>query len=120
MEAVKLVSGDPSERVDNYRVAYIIHFLLGAGNLLPWNALITAVDYFSYLYPTEHIEKVFSVAYLISSVLVLLVMISWGGWSKTSLRLRLNLGFSMFVVSLMVAPMIDWASSSTSLKERPS
>ncbi|KAG4930151.1 hypothetical protein AAZX31_17G110000 [Glycine max] len=120
MEAVKLVSSDPSERPDTYRVAYIIHFLLGAGNLLPWNALITAVDYFAYLYPTKHIEKVFSVAYMISSVMVLLGMISWGGWSKTTLRLRMNLGFSMFVMSLMVAPVIDWTSSSTKLNERPS
>ncbi|MCI10012.1 equilibrative nucleotide transporter 8-like, partial [Trifolium medium] len=85
MEAVKLVSSDPTETRDAYRVAYIIHFLLGAGNLLPWNAFITAVDYFAYLYPTKHIEKVFSVAYMVSSVLVLLVMISWGGWSKTTL-----------------------------------
>ncbi|WVZ13117.1 hypothetical protein V8G54_017647 [Vigna mungo] len=120
MEVVKLVSSDPSERPDTYRVAYIIHFLLGAGNLLPWNALITAVDYFAYLYPTKHIERVFSVAYMISSVMVLLGMISWGGWSKTTLRLRMNLGFSMFVMSLMVAPVIDWTSSSTKLNERPS
>ncbi|XP_014509661.1 equilibrative nucleotide transporter 8 [Vigna radiata var. radiata] len=120
MEVVKLVSSDPSERPDTYRVAYIIHFLLGAGNLLPWNALITAVDYFAYLYPTKHIERVFSVAYMISSVMVLLGMISWGGWSKTTLRLRMNLGFSMFVMSLMVAPVIDWTSSSTKLDERPS
>jgi len=114
------VSSDQSERPDSYRVAYIIHFLLGAGNLLPWNALITAVDYFAYLYPTKHIERVFSVAYMISSVMVLLGMISWGGWSKTTLRLRMNLGFSMFVMSLMVAPVIDWTSSSTKLNERPS
>jgi equilibrative nucleoside transporter 1/2/3 len=120
MEAVKLVSSDPTETRDAYRVAYIIHFLLGAGNLLPWNAFITAVDYFAYLYPTKHIEKVFSVAYMVSSVLVLLVMMSWGGWSKTTLRLRMNLGFSMFVMSLMVAPVIDWASSGAELKERPS
>ena len=119
MEAVK-VSSDPNERRDTCRVAYIIHFLLGAGNLLPWNALITAVDYFAYLYPSKHIEKVFSVAYMVSSVLVLLLMMSWGGWSRTTLRLRMNLGFSMFVMSLMVPPVIDWASSSTKLKERPS
>ncbi|KAK2396170.1 equilibrative nucleotide transporter [Trifolium repens] len=119
MEAVKLVSSDPTETRDAYRVAYIIHFLLNAGNLLPWNAFITAVDYFSYLYPIKYTEKVFSVAYMVSYVLVLLVMMSWGGWNKTTLRLRMNLGFSMFVMSLMVAPVIDWASSSTELKERP-
>lgn len=117
MEAAK-VSNDANETRDTYRVAYIIHFLLGVGNLLPWNAFITAVDYYAYLYPTNHIEKVFSVAYMISSVVVLLVMMSWGGWSKTTLRLRMNLGYSMFVISLMVTPVIDWASSSTKSKER--
>ncbi|XP_062010575.1 equilibrative nucleotide transporter 8 [Rosa rugosa] len=96
---------------DAYKVAYVIHFLLGAGNLLPWNAFITAVDYFGYLYPTKHVEKVFSVAYMSSSVLVLLVMMTWGcWWEKMSPRLRLNLGFFMFILSLTVAPITDWAS----------
>ncbi|KAI9125773.1 hypothetical protein K1719_003191 [Acacia pycnantha] len=100
---------------DPFRFAYIIHFFLGAGNLLPWNALITAVDYFSYLYPKKHIEKVFSVAYMASSVMVLVVMMSWPRvWSKMSLRLRMNLGFSLFVLSLMVPPLIDWASAAGS------
>ncbi|KAE9609723.1 putative equilibrative nucleoside transporter [Lupinus albus] len=91
MEAGKV----SNEARDTCRVAYIIHFLLGVGNLLPWNAFITAVDYFDYLYPTNHIEKVFSVAYMVSSVVVLLVMMSWGNWSKTTLRMRMNLGFSI-------------------------
>ncbi|XP_048228036.1 equilibrative nucleotide transporter 8 isoform X1 [Ricinus communis] len=101
---------DQPEPRDTYKIAYIIHFLLGAGNLLPWNAFITAVDYFGHLYPTKHIEKVFSVAYMSSSVLVLVIVMSRGGWSKKlTCRLRMNLGFSMFVLSLMVAPTIDWA-----------
>ncbi|KAL6226330.1 PREDICTED: equilibrative nucleotide transporter 8 [Fragaria vesca subsp. vesca] len=96
---------------DTYKIAYIIHFLLGAGNLLPWNAFITAVDYFGYLYPTKHVEKVFSVAYMSSSVLVLVVMMTWGcWWERMSPRLRLNLGFLMFILSLTAAPIIDWAS----------
>ncbi|XP_028784217.1 equilibrative nucleotide transporter 8-like [Neltuma alba] len=107
---------------DPFRFAYIIHFFLGAGNLLPWNALITAVDYFAYLYPTKHIEKVFSVAYMASSVLVLVLMMSWPRvWSRMSLRLRMNLGFSLFVLSLMVPPVIDWASAAaTAGGSRPS
>lgn len=95
---------------DTYKIAYIIHFLLGAGNLLPWNALITAVDYFAYLYPTKHVEKAFSVAYMTSSVLMLIVMLSWRDWSqRLNFRFRMNLGFSLFVFSLMVAPIIDWS-----------
>ncbi|KAI4348300.1 hypothetical protein L6164_009036 [Bauhinia variegata] len=119
MEATEVSHAQQAERKDTHRMAYIIHFLLGAGNLLPWNALITAVDYFAYLYPTKHIERVFSVAYMTSSLLVLALMMSWGGWNKASLRLRLSLGFSIFVVSLMVAPLIDWTFCSNKLRERP-
>nr|DAD27181.1 TPA_asm: hypothetical protein HUJ06_028649 [Nelumbo nucifera] len=99
-----------AEPRDSYNIAYIIHFFLGAGNLIPWNALITAVDYFGYLYPAKHIDRVFSVAYMGSSLPVLVLMMSWGSWNKKpSFRLRMNLGFSMFVLSLMTAPVMDWA-----------
>lgn len=112
-------SADQPEPRDTYKVAYIIHFLLGAGNLLPWNAFITAVDYFGYLYPAKHVEKVFSVGYMSSSVLVLVVMMSSGCCSrKLTHRLRMNMGFSMFILSLMVAPTIDWAWRSSWSKER--
>ncbi|XVE98340.1 hypothetical protein REPUB_Repub03eG0097900 [Reevesia pubescens] len=112
-------SADQPEPRDDYKVAYIIHFLLGAGNLLPWNAFITAADYFGYLYPTKHVEKVFSVGYMSSSVLVLVVMISSGCCSrKLSHRFKMNMGFSMFILSLMVAPTIDWAWHSSWSKER--
>lgn len=110
MESLK-GPGDDLQPLDTYKLAYTIHFLLGAGNLLPWNAFITAVDYFGYLYPTEHIEKVFSVAYMSSSVLVLVIVVGLGGWSrKLSLRMRMNVGFSLFILSLMVAPIMDWTS----------
>uniref|UniRef100_A0A803Q9J1 Uncharacterized protein n=1 Tax=Cannabis sativa TaxID=3483 RepID=A0A803Q9J1_CANSA len=100
---------DQLEPRDTYKIAYIMHFLLGAGNLLPWNAFITGVDYFGFLYPYKHVEKVFSVAYMSCSMLVLVLMLIWGScYGKLSSRLTLNLGFSMFVLSLMVAPMIDW------------
>lgn len=94
---------------DTYKIAYILHFFLGAGNLLPWNALITAVDYFGYLYPDRHVERVFSVVYMASSLLVLVLLLSLG-WCRgnLSLRLRMNLGFSMFVLSLMATPMMHW------------
>ncbi|XP_044463771.1 equilibrative nucleotide transporter 8-like [Mangifera indica] len=107
MGAVKGVTDGPAPG-DTYRIAYIIHFLLGAGNLLPWNVFITAVDYFGCLYPARNVEKVFSVAYMTCSLLVLVLAVSRGGWSsKLSYRLRMNLGFFMFVLSLMVPPIID-------------
>ncbi|KAK9071352.1 hypothetical protein SSX86_009920 [Deinandra increscens subsp. villosa] len=108
MENLKNKSNDIIPK-DTYKIAYIIHFLLGAGNLLPWNALITAIDYFGNLYPDKHVEKVFSVAYMSSSLLVLIVMIKWSNFSKLiSFQVRMNTGFTMFIVSLMVSPTIDW------------
>ncbi|WRX33478.1 Equilibrative nucleoside transporter - like 5 [Theobroma cacao] len=115
MENPKEPANQPEPR-DTYKIAYIIHFLLGAGNLLPWNAFITAVDYFGYLYPAKHVEKVFSVGYMSSSMLVLVVMMSSGCCSrKLTHRFRMNMGFSMFIFSLLVAPTIDWAWHSSVL-----
>ncbi|KAL0703148.1 hypothetical protein Bca4012_069573 [Brassica carinata] len=94
------------ETRDSYRAAYVIHFLLGAGSLIPWNALITAVDYFGYLHADKHVENTFTVAYMSCSVLVLVLMMTWN--TRLSYRLRMNLGFSMFIISMMVSPIIDW------------
>lgn len=94
---------------DTCRLVYVIHFMLGAGNLLPWNALITAVDYFGQLYPARHVERVFSVAYMGSSLFVLVLMLSWGSCrGKQRFRIRMNVGFCMFVASVMVTPLLDW------------
>ncbi|KAG6429588.1 hypothetical protein SASPL_107640 [Salvia splendens] len=49
---------------DTFHLAYIIYFTLGAGYLLPWNAFITAVDYFSFLYPDASVDRVFAVVYV--------------------------------------------------------
>ncbi|KAM0037048.1 putative equilibrative nucleoside transporter, MFS transporter superfamily [Helianthus debilis subsp. tardiflorus] len=103
---------DQTKQNDTYKLAYMIHFLLGAGNLLPWNTLISAIDYFGYLYPEKHMAKVFSVAYMSSSLLVLVMMISWSSFStKVSFRMRMNIGFVMFVICLMVTPTIDWSGA---------
>ncbi|XP_043698903.1 equilibrative nucleotide transporter 8-like [Telopea speciosissima] len=118
MEGVKSLC-DQTEPRDAFNMAYIIHFVLGAANLLPWNALITAVDYFGYLYPDEHVNKVFAVAYMGSSLPVLVLFLSWGSWNKkSSFRLRMNLGLSMFILSVMTPPLIDWTSHSSGPQKR--
>ncbi|GKC68433.1 equilibrative nucleotide transporter 8-like protein [Tanacetum coccineum] len=96
---------------DKYNIAYMIHFLLGAGYLVPWNAFITAVDYFQYLYPTKHINKVFSVGYMSAAVMVLFTLMCWSRSSRVklpSVRTRMNIGQGLFILALMVAPVTDW------------
>jgi equilibrative nucleoside transporter 1/2/3 len=35
------------------RAQWAAYFLLGAGILAPWNALLTAIDYFALLFPVR-------------------------------------------------------------------
>ncbi|KAK9141722.1 hypothetical protein Syun_011122 [Stephania yunnanensis] len=101
------VGGEPIR--DSYNMAYMIHFVLGVGNLLPWNTFITAVDYFGHLYPSKHINKVFSVVYMGSSLLVLVLMMSWSSWCwMPNFRCRMNMGLVMFALSLITIPLTDW------------
>ncbi|KAI3803469.1 hypothetical protein L1987_31621 [Smallanthus sonchifolius] len=104
-------NNEDQEPKDPYHLAYMIHFLLGAGYLIPWNAFITAVDYFQYLYPNKHINKVFSVGYMSAAVTVLLTLMCWTRSSRIklpSVRTRMNIGQGLFISALMVAPVTDW------------
>lgn len=90
---------------DSFHLAYIVFFILGAGFLLPWNAFITAVDYFSYLYPDAPVDRVFAVVYMVVCLIFLLLIIAYA--HKSSAYTRINAGLALFVVSLLVVPVID-------------
>ena len=72
----------PAENLSNLSakhdriIAFCLMFTLGVGLLLPWNAMVTAVDYFSALYPDAHIYRVFSVAYFIPSLITLYTLVA--------------------------------------------
>lgn len=57
------------------RIAYIIMVVLGAGLLVPWNAIITAVDYFNTVFPDIKLLFYFPMAYIYPSVPLLFIMI---------------------------------------------
>ncbi|KAG9447405.1 hypothetical protein H6P81_013533 [Aristolochia fimbriata] len=90
---------------DRFHLAYIVYFTLGAGYLLPWNAFITAVDYFDYLYPGANVDRVFAVVYMLVGLTCLVLIIGWA--HKSSAVVRINLGLALFVVSLLVVPVMD-------------
>ena len=62
---------------DTHNMAYYIFFLLGIGSLLPWNAFITASEYYRNRFcGTDYVlnfEAWFSVAYSLSSEISLIV-----------------------------------------------
>ncbi|CAN6548983.1 unnamed protein product [Malus baccata var. baccata] len=90
---------------DSFHFAYIIYFTLGVGYLLPWNAFITAVDYFAYLYPDASVDRIFSVVYMVVGLFCLLLIIFYA--HKSEAYVRINVGLGLFVVSLLVVPLMD-------------
>jgi equilibrative nucleoside transporter 1/2/3 len=95
----------PPPPADQLGVGYLIFFTLGVGFLLPWNAYITAVDYFSYLYPGVPVDRVFSVSYMLSCLLPLLLIVLV--FPKSSAPARVNTGLTLFTLALLVVPVMD-------------
>uniref|UniRef100_A0A803LJ75 Equilibrative nucleoside transporter 1 n=2 Tax=Chenopodium quinoa TaxID=63459 RepID=A0A803LJ75_CHEQI len=90
---------------DSFNLAYIIYFILGIGYLLPWNAFITAVDYFQYLYPDRSVDRTFSVvSQLVMLFNVLLIIFCF---RKSHAYVRVNLGLGLFLLALLVVPLMD-------------
>ncbi|GFQ05933.1 equilibrative nucleotide transporter 1 [Phtheirospermum japonicum] len=90
---------------DSFHFAYIIYFTLGAGYLLPWNAFITAVDYFTYLYPGASVDRVFAIVYMLVGLTSLLFIIAFA--HKSNSFVRINLGYALFLVALLAVPLMD-------------
>jgi len=95
----------PKPPKDSYHLAYIIYFTLGTGYLIPWNAFITAVDYFSYLYPNASVDRIFSVVYMITTLTSLLFILFFSHRSNSFARI--NAGLALFIASLLVVPVMD-------------
>ncbi|KAG4992393.1 hypothetical protein AAZX31_09G206100 [Glycine max] len=90
---------------DKWYLAYIVYFTLGLGYLLPWNAFITAVDYFSFLYPDASVDRIFAVVYMIVGLVGISLIILYS--HKSDAYVRINVGLALFVVSLLVVPLLD-------------
>eukprot|EP00252_Welwitschia_mirabilis_P017543 TRINITY_DN3883_c0_g1_i1.p1 TRINITY_DN3883_c0_g1~~TRINITY_DN3883_c0_g1_i1.p1 ORF type:complete len:437 (+),score=34.46 TRINITY_DN3883_c0_g1_i1:360-1670(+) len=94
---------------DSYNLAYISYFILGTGFLLPWNAYITAVDYFDYIFPGKHVDSVFSVAYMVPCLVFILLLLWWASSKGSNARFRINLGLGIFLLALLIVPVLDFA-----------
>lgn len=85
------------------RVAWCSYFLLGTGLLAPWNALITATDFFSAAFPGEHMDRLFTVLYLPMCLLMLGVLLRSPGRAVA----RTTVSFAAFVVIMVVVPVVN-------------
>lgn len=84
-------------------VAAAAYFLLGSGILAPWNALITAADYYEAIYPGKNTARLFTVAYLPVCLLLLGVVIKW---NTIPSRPRILTSFAAFTVIMLALPLV--------------
>lgn len=95
--------GEPSDPGDS---AYWTCVALGAGILLPWNAFITAVDYFGSesMYPDAHVDRLFGVLYFIPNLCALPLVLRFG--HVVSPRWRVRVGYFAFLVALVAQALV--------------
>eukprot|EP00201_Polytomella_parva_P014836 CAMPEP_0175056326 /NCGR_PEP_ID=MMETSP0052_2-20121109/10604_1 /TAXON_ID=51329 ORGANISM="Polytomella parva, Strain SAG 63-3" /NCGR_SAMPLE_ID=MMETSP0052_2 /ASSEMBLY_ACC=CAM_ASM_000194 /LENGTH=1064 /DNA_ID=CAMNT_0016321331 /DNA_START=42 /DNA_END=3236 /DNA_ORIENTATION=- len=72
----QISENDQKKELRQARAALACCFLLGAGLLAGWNALITAADYFSVVLPGSSVELLLTVCYLPVCLLTLLACMS--------------------------------------------
>ncbi|GAB4815688.1 hypothetical protein N2152v2_002734 [Parachlorella kessleri] len=92
---------------DPWHLGWFCYLVLGMGTLFPWNAFITACDYFEAQYPGRHADRLFTVCYLPVNLLVLLLVVR----HHTRVRplLRIVGGFVGFTLAVSAVPLLDLA-----------
>lgn len=111
-EKQPLVSGFSGVPQDKYHVAYCIFALQGLGVLLPWNAFISAGDYFSALYGSSFVFFI-SLAFNWSGVFVFALLMKL--LPRFSFLSRVLTSLALFFVVLIIIPFLDNFSTTVSM-----
>eukprot|EP01102_Stenamoeba_stenopodia_P019651 TRINITY_DN7469_c0_g1_i2.p1 TRINITY_DN7469_c0_g1~~TRINITY_DN7469_c0_g1_i2.p1 ORF type:complete len:623 (+),score=146.37 TRINITY_DN7469_c0_g1_i2:188-2056(+) len=91
-----------AELKDKYQMAYILWFFLGVGILVPFNAFVTAIDYFEVSYPGYSPGIVIPAVYMYSNLVAFAPTMKYG--IKYSFTWRIITGFIIYAVLLFVVP----------------
>ena len=94
------------EPKDSYKLVYFVFVLVAAGVLFPWNSFILAIDYFRFLYPTQHVENVIPYTDLTFTLLAVLFTVLLV--NVLPLQLRICFGYLMFASVLAFIPSLDF------------
>jgi equilibrative nucleoside transporter 1/2/3 len=90
---------------DKYNLTWFLFLLLGIGVLFPWNAFISANDYFKEKYKPFPIEFTLPLIYNYPNMIFLLIVSKWG--DKWPLRGRLLVGFAIEIFVFAIIPLQD-------------
>ncbi|CAL5349913.1 unnamed protein product [Camellia sinensis] len=92
---------------DSFNLAYTIYFTFSSAFFLSWNAFLTVIDYFSYLYPHVSVDRLFTIIYKPVGLFSLFFIVAYA--HKPCSYLRVNVGLALFALSLLVVPVMDVA-----------
>ena len=90
---------------DRFFLVYIALFLVGMGVLFPWNSLVSAMDYFLFLYRPYNPEVAIPVTYLVVTLAAMGFTIATV--NLLPLHVRIGFGNVMFVIVLVAIPLLD-------------
>nr|CAG4708411.1 unnamed protein product [Naegleria fowleri] len=95
---------NPSPPQDKYHLVTIIFFLQGMGELFPWNAMLSAVDYLLKLYHAQRIMLWMTSVYSLSTLISLFVLIKYG----THIRylFRIYIPYFILTILLIIVPLL--------------
>lgn len=94
----------PVEPKDAFNLIYISMVLLGAGILFPYNAMITAPDYFDHVWEGKKISEFAPFLCTLFSPILQLVMVRFS--HLVSYRVRSTVGFSVYTVAVILVPVV--------------
>lgn len=89
-------------------IAYWCMLLLGCGTLFPWNAFITAADYYNERFPATHVDRLVTVTYLPINFIVLAFLVRHHVHVRP--KLRIIGGFVIFSVAVLAMPLVGFRS----------
>eukprot|EP00889_Picochlorum_renovo_P000814 jgi/Picre1/27844/NNA_000808.t1 len=72
---------------------------------MPWNAFITAADYYALQFPGKHVDRLITVLYLPLNLIALSLFVLCH--DARYARLRIVVGFTVFSIAMLLVPLLD-------------
>lgn len=98
------VTIDEQQPVDSLNLVYLAMVLLGCGILFPYNAMLTATDYFDHIWPDKHLASFAPLMCTLLSPFLQLFMVKIS--SMLSYRSRIVGGFFVYTTAVILVPIV--------------
>lgn len=99
----------PAVKLEGKKAAMVVCWLLGIGSLLSWSSMLTAGDYYVYLFPKYHPARVLPLCYQ-PLALGAMAILAYNE-AKANTRRRNLIGYTAFFLGSLLVVVLDIATS---------